>query len=50
MSWDKKRSLQSVAERIREEGKTLKKIIKGEKLPEKEEKEVELNEEEYFDW
>ncbi|RUA30463.1 MAG: hypothetical protein DSY77_14165 [Bacteroidetes bacterium] len=50
VSWDKKRSLQSVAERIREEGKTLKKIIKGEKLPEKEEKEVELNEEEYFDW
>lgn len=50
ISWDKKRSLQSVAERIKEEGKTLKKIIKGEKLPEKEEKEVELNEEEYFDW
>lgn len=50
VSWDKKRSLQSVAKRIREEGKTLKKIIKGEKLPEKEEKEIELNEEEYFDW
>jgi hypothetical protein len=50
VSWDKKRSLQSVAERVREEGKTLKKIIKGEKLPEEEKKEVELNEEEYFDW
>ncbi|WP_375579064.1 AsmA-like C-terminal region-containing protein [Marivirga tractuosa] len=50
VSWDRKRSLQSVAQRIKEEGKTLKKIIKGEKLPEKEEKEVELNEEEYFDW
>ncbi len=50
VSWDKKRSLESVAERIKEEGKTLKKIIKGEKLPEKKEKEVELNEEEYFDW
>lgn len=50
VSWDKKRSLQSVAERIKEEGKTFKKILKGEKLPEKEEKEVELNEEEYFDW
>jgi len=50
VSWDKKRSLQSVAERIKDEGRTLKKIIKGEKLPEKEEKEAELNEDEYFDW
>tara|TARA_R110002012_G_scaffold296032_3_gene493076 strand:+ start:38879 stop:41368 length:2490 start_codon:yes stop_codon:yes gene_type:complete len=50
VSWDKKRSLQSVAERIREEGQTLKKIIKGEKLPDKDKKEAELNEEEYFDW
>jgi hypothetical protein len=50
VSWDKKRSLQSVAERIKEEGQTLKKIIRGEKLPEEEKKEVELNEEEYFDW
>jgi len=50
VSWDKKRSLQSVAERIKEEGLTLKKIIKGEKLPDEEKKEVELNEEEYFDW
>ena len=50
VSWDKKRSLQSVADRIREEGKTLKDIIKGEKLPEEEKKEVELNDEEYFDW
>jgi hypothetical protein len=50
VSWDKKRSLQSLAERIREEGKTLKKIIRGEKLPEEEKKETELNEEEYFDW
>lgn len=50
VSWDKKRSLQSLAERVKEEGQTLKKLIKGEKLPEKEKKEVELNEEEYFDW
>lgn len=50
VSWDKKRSLQSVAARIREEGQTLKKIITGKKLPEEEKKEVELNEEEYFDW
>jgi uncharacterized protein involved in outer membrane biogenesis len=50
VSWDKRRSLQSVAERIKEEGKSLKKIIKGEKLPEKEKKEAKLNEEEYFDW
>jgi len=50
VSWDKKRSLQSVAESIKDEGRTLKKIIKGEKLPEKEEKEAELNEDEYFDW
>jgi hypothetical protein len=50
VSWDKKRSLQSVAERIKGEGQTLKKIMRGEKLPEEEKKEVELNEEEYFDW
>lgn len=49
ISWDKKRSLQSVADRLKEEGKTLKKIIKGQEI-EKEKKEVELNEEEYFDW
>lgn len=50
ISWDKKRSLQSVADKLKNEGKTLKKIIKGEEIPKKEKKEVELNEEEYFDW
>ncbi|WNB18320.1 AsmA-like C-terminal region-containing protein [Marivirga arenosa] len=50
VSWDKKRSLKSIADRIKEEGKTLKKIIKGEKLPEDENEELELNEDEYFDW
>lgn len=51
VSWDGKRSLQSVAERIQQEGKTLKKIITGEKLPEEKKKEeVELTEDEYFDW
>ncbi len=50
VSWDGQRSLKSVAERIKEEGKTLKKIITGEKLPEEKKNEVELNEDEYFDW
>ncbi|MBK6265083.1 AsmA family protein [Marivirga sp. S37H4] len=50
VNWDGQRSLKSVAERIQEEGKTIKKIISGEKPQEKKKKEVELNEDEYFDW
>ncbi len=50
VSWDGQRSLKSVGERIQKETKTIKKIITGEQPVEENKKEVELNEDEYFDW
>ena len=49
VSWDAKRSINSVGQKIKEEVKTIKDLLKGEKKKE-EEKQLEVEEDEYIDW
>jgi len=50
VSWDAKQSLKSVAEKMKEEGKNLVNIITGKEVKEEKKKEIEVTEDDYFDW
>lgn len=50
VNWDAKQSLKSVGEKVKEEGKNLIKIITGKNVRKEKKKEVEVTEDDYFDW
>jgi hypothetical protein len=50
VSWDAKQSLKSVAEKVKEEGKNLVNIITGKEVKKEKKKEIEVTEDDYFDW
>jgi len=50
VSWDAKKSLKSVGQKFKEEGKKFVKILTGKELEKDKKKEVEVTEDDYFDW
>lgn len=50
VSWDAKKTLKSVGTKLKEEAKNIKNIITGKETDKQKKKEIEVKEDDYFDW